>query len=41
MIGVERGFALEDPDGSLTALRELWSDLGVRMNEGGCDPDGR
>jgi sugar lactone lactonase YvrE len=41
VIGVERGFALEDPDGSLTALPELWSDPGVRMNEGGCDPDGR
>ena len=41
MIGVERGFALEDPDGTLTARPELWSDSGVRMNEGGCDPDGR
>jgi sugar lactone lactonase YvrE len=40
VIGVERGFALEDPDGSLTALPELWSDPGVRMNEGGCDLDG-
>jgi sugar lactone lactonase YvrE len=41
VIGVERGFALEDPDGTLTRLDELWSDAGVRMNEGGCDPDGR
>ncbi|HET6531447.1 MAG TPA: SMP-30/gluconolactonase/LRE family protein [Actinoplanes sp.] len=41
VIGVERGFALEDPDGTVTALPELWSDTGVRMNEGGCDPDGR
>jgi sugar lactone lactonase YvrE len=41
VIGVERGFALEDPDGTLTALPELWSDPRVRMNEGGCDPDGR
>jgi sugar lactone lactonase YvrE len=41
VIGVERGFALEDPDGTVTALPELWSDAGVRMNEGGCDPDGR
>src|SRR3954468_7773897 len=41
VIGVERGFALEDPDGTLTRLDELWSDSGVRMNEGGCDPDGR
>jgi sugar lactone lactonase YvrE len=39
--GVERGFALEDPDGTLTHLGELWSDNNVRMNEGGCDPDGR
>jgi sugar lactone lactonase YvrE len=41
VIGVERGFALEEPDGTLTALPELWSNPGVRMNEGGCDPDGR
>jgi sugar lactone lactonase YvrE len=41
VIGVERGFALEDPDGTVTAMPELWSDTGVRMNEGGCDPDGR
>jgi len=41
VIGVERGFALEEPDGELTRLPELWSDAGVRMNEGGCDPDGR
>jgi len=41
VIGVERGFALEEPDGTLTTLAELWADTGVRMNEGGCDPDGR
>src|SRR5215207_11616336 len=41
VIGVERGFALEDADGTLTALPEIWTDPGVRMNEGGCDPDGR
>lgn len=41
VIGVERGFALEDPDGSLTFLPELWNGSDVRMNEGGCDPDGR
>ena len=41
IIGVERGFALEDTDGALTVLDELWSDADVRMNEGGCDPDGR
>jgi len=41
VIGVERGFALEDGDGELTYLDELWSDTAVRMNEGACDPDGR
>jgi sugar lactone lactonase YvrE len=41
VIAVERGFALEDHDGTLTTLDELWTDTGVRMNEGGCDPDGR
>jgi sugar lactone lactonase YvrE len=41
VIGVERGFALEDPDWTLTVLTELWRDPGVRMNEGCCDPDGR
>ena len=41
VIGVRRGFALEDPDGTLRALPELWSGDEVRMNEGGCDPDGR
>ena len=41
VIGVERGFALEDAEGTITQLDELWSDDSVRMNEGGCDPDGR
>jgi len=41
VIGVERGFALQDANGTLTYLPEVWSDEGVRMNEGGCDPDGR
>ena len=41
VIGVERGFALEEPDGTITTLPEVWTDPGVRMNEGGCDPDGR
>ena len=41
VIGVERGFALEEPDGTLRRLPELWSDSQIRMNEGGCDPDGR
>ena len=41
VIAVERGFTLEDADGSLTPLAPAWTDDGVRMNEGGCDPDGR
>ena len=41
VIGVERGFALEEPDGALTQLEKLWGDESVRMNEGACDPDGR
>jgi sugar lactone lactonase YvrE len=41
VIGVERGFALEEPDGSLIYLDDLWTDESLRMNEGGCDPDGR
>jgi sugar lactone lactonase YvrE len=41
VIGVERGFALEEPGGELTTLPEVWADPGVRMNEGACDPDGR
>ena len=41
VIGIARGFALEDPDGSLTRLPDLWGDRDRRMNEGACDPDGR
>jgi sugar lactone lactonase YvrE len=41
VIAVERGFTLEGPDGTLTPLEPLWTDEPVRMNEGGCDPDGR
>jgi sugar lactone lactonase YvrE len=41
VIGVERGFALEEPDGTLTHLDDLWTDGRMRMNEGACDPDGR
>ena len=41
VIGVERGFALEDAGGAIRHLGELWTDTHVRMNEGGCDPDGR
>jgi sugar lactone lactonase YvrE len=41
VLGIERGFALEDPDGTITRLGDLWIGDDVRMNEGGCDPDGR
>jgi sugar lactone lactonase YvrE len=41
VIGVERGFALESADGTITTLDPVWEDTKVRMNEGGCDPDGR
>lgn len=41
VIGVERGFALEDPSGEITTLEPLWTHDRVRMNEGACDPDGR
>lgn len=41
VLALERGFALEAVDGALTLLDELWSGHDVRMNEGGCDPDGR
>ncbi|RBY96944.1 SMP-30/gluconolactonase/LRE family protein [Blastococcus sp. TF02-8] len=41
VVAVERGFALEDADGSLSTLPPLWTDPGIRMNEGGCDPQGR
>ena len=41
VIAVERGFALEDAAGTVTALPPVWTDDRVRMNEGGCDPQGR
>ena len=41
VIGIERGFALENADGTVTRLDELWTGDQVRMNEGSCDPDGR
>jgi sugar lactone lactonase YvrE len=41
VLGIERGFALEDADGTITRLSELWTEERLRMNEGACDPDGR
>ena len=40
VIALERGFALEDADGTLVRLPEVWSDPSVRMNDGGTAPDG-
>lgn len=37
---LERGFALEDATGHLITLPDLWSDPMLRMNDGGCAPDG-
>jgi sugar lactone lactonase YvrE len=42
VVGIERGLALADgPDDVPTPLPPIWTDPGVRMNEGGCDPQGR
>lgn len=42
VIAVERGFALAGDDlADPRPLPPLWSDPGIRMNEGGCDPAGR
>jgi sugar lactone lactonase YvrE len=41
VLGIERGFALEAADGTVRALDAVWTDASLRMNEGGCDPDGR
>lgn len=43
VVAAERGLLLADGDAldaPLQALPEVWSDPGVRMNEGGCDPAG-
>ncbi|HET7398827.1 MAG TPA: SMP-30/gluconolactonase/LRE family protein [Intrasporangium sp.] len=40
VLAVERGFALEDVHGTVTALPPVLPP-GTRMNDGGCDPDGR
>ncbi|MFC0672727.1 SMP-30/gluconolactonase/LRE family protein [Brachybacterium hainanense] len=39
VLAVEKGFALQDPDGSIHLLPALW-DAPVRMNEGAIAPDG-
>jgi len=42
VIAVERGFAIDPGDGApIDYLADAFSDGELRMNEGGCDPDGR
>lgn len=41
VLATERGFALLAADGALTTLPDVWTDPTVRMNDGGCDPQGR
>ena len=42
VLALRRGFALADANlGNVRFLGDLWSDPGVRMNDGDCDPDGR
>lgn len=41
VVALERQFALVAGDGSVRGLGDLWADRRVRMNDGGCDPDGR
>jgi sugar lactone lactonase YvrE len=42
VLALERGFALADDfGGPVHELPPLWMDPGIRMNDGGCDPDGR
>jgi sugar lactone lactonase YvrE len=42
VLAVERGFALASADlREVRALPEVWDDPMVRMNDGGCDPQGR
>lgn len=36
-----RSFVLVDRDGSVHDQGELWTDPDIRMNDGGCDPEGR
>jgi sugar lactone lactonase YvrE len=41
VVAVERGFRLVDIDGALGPVIEAFDDPAVRMNDGGCDPQGR
>lgn len=42
VVALQREFALVDNDeAEVRPLGELWTDADVRMNDGGCDPQGR
>ncbi|HSY16414.1 MAG TPA: SMP-30/gluconolactonase/LRE family protein [Jatrophihabitantaceae bacterium] len=41
IVAVERGFALLADDGTVRTLPEVFTDPAIRMNDGGCDPQGR
>lgn len=43
VIGTQRAFALARRNDltDVEALPEVWSDTGIRFNDGGCDPEGR
>ena len=41
VVAVERGFVVVDADGRVGPVHEAFTDPGVRMNDGGCDPAGR
>jgi len=40
VLAVEKGVALEDPDGAVHPAELLWESSAIRMNEGGTGPDG-
>lgn len=40
VLALERGFAIDDTR-SVRVLPELWTQSTIRMNDGGCDPQGR
>lgn len=41
VVAIERGFRLFGPDFSMEQEIQAFSEGGIRMNEGGCDPAGR
>lgn len=41
VVAVERGFVLVDADGRAGEVHPAFTETGVRLNEGGCDPAGR